>query len=76
MRAAIRNLGRAYGSYACLAEVMGVPKHSVEHAASTSRVSYKYAVLVARAAGTTVEALLSPPVAADRCPTCNTRRAS
>ncbi|XXX81492.1 transcriptional regulator [Sorangium sp. So ce134] len=71
-RAALRNLRSLFGSWSCLAEVMGVPKTTITNFVYGSHPSTTHglAAKAARAAGTTVERLLGRPVAADRCPTC------
>ena len=70
LRAALRNLRALYGSYACLAEVMGVSPKSLANVASGRRSSPGMAVRAAKAAGVTVERLLGAPVSADRCAHC------
>ncbi|MBK9263655.1 MAG: transcriptional regulator [Polyangiaceae bacterium] len=74
LRAAVRNLARAFGSYECLAVVVGVPKHSLHHVGSTSKVSYAFAVAIARAVGMTVDQLIGPLASVDVCPTCGARK--
>ncbi|WP_437900618.1 transcriptional regulator [Sorangium sp. So ce124] len=71
LRAALRNLRALYGTWACLAEVMGMPTRSIRAIASGKYAgSPGTAMRAARAAGTTIERLLGRPVAADRCPHC------
>jgi hypothetical protein len=71
LRAALKNLRAAYGTWACLAEVMGMPTRSIRAIASGQFAgSPGTAMRAARAAGTTIERLLGRPVAADRCPHC------
>ncbi|KYF72345.1 hypothetical protein [Sorangium cellulosum] len=71
LRAALRNLRAAYGSWACLADVMGMSVTSVEAIANGRDAgSPATAQRAAKAAGLTVEQLLGGLVAADRCPTC------
>ncbi|WP_438035460.1 transcriptional regulator [Sorangium sp. So ce204] len=71
LRAALRNLRALYGTWACLAEVMGMPTRSIRAIASGQYGgSPGTAMRAARAAGTTIERLLGRPVAADRCPHC------
>jgi hypothetical protein len=71
LRAALRNLHAAYGSWSCLAEVMGMKVRTLRAIATgESAGSHGSAVRAARAAGTTVERLLGRPVAADRCAHC------
>jgi transcriptional regulator with XRE-family HTH domain len=67
----LRNLRAAYGSWACLAEVMGVSVTSVEAIANGRNPgSPATAQRAAKAAGLTIERLLGGLTAADRCPTC------
>lgn len=73
VRTAIRNLARAYGTWGCLALVMGIPEHSLQQAVNrrNGRPSAAMVLLAARAGGTTVEQILSGKIApAGRCPTC------
>ncbi|WP_438020678.1 transcriptional regulator [Sorangium sp. So ce315] len=71
LRAALRNLRAAYGSWSCLAEVMGMSVVAVEAIANgRENGSPATAQRAAKAAGLTVEQLLGGLVAADRCPTC------
>ncbi|WP_437484690.1 transcriptional regulator [Sorangium sp. So ce1014] len=71
LRAALRNLRAAYGSWSCLAEVMGMSITSVEAIANgRDSGSPATAQRAAKAAGVTVEQLLGGLVAADRCPSC------
>jgi hypothetical protein len=61
LRQALKNLRLRFGSWSCLAEVMDVPVQSLT-AASSSRPgfgSYGLALRAARAAGSTIEAVLS-----------------
>lgn len=74
LRAAVRNLAKAFGSYECLAAVVGVPKHSLHHAGSTGKVSHSFAVAIARAVGMTVDQLIGPLASVDVCPTCGARK--
>jgi hypothetical protein len=75
LRAALRNLRKAYGSWACLAEVMGMSLWSIQGIArGRDNGSPSTAQRAAKAAGITVEQLLGGPVSADRCPTCGARR--
>ncbi len=69
-RAALRNTVRAYGSASCLADAMGLPVTTVTRAGCRS-FSGTFAIRLARAAGVSVEAMLSGALnAAGRCPTC------
>ncbi|MRG90493.1 transcriptional regulator [Polyangium spumosum] len=70
LRAAIRNLRRAFGSYPCFAAATGLSLSTVEKAGSTGRVSLGFVLAVARSVGSTVERLIGPPVVADACPLC------
>lgn len=71
LRATLKNLKRAYGSYACLAEVMGVSKDALYGAASGNKPgSPALLLLAARAAGTTIEALLAPLGSVEICLVC------
>lgn len=74
LRAAVRNLARAHGSYAQLAEVVGAPIHSLHHVGSTGKVSYGYALLIARALGMSVDQLIGPLSSTETCPTCGARK--
>ncbi|XXX78579.1 transcriptional regulator [Sorangium sp. So ce134] len=67
----MRNLRTAYGTWGCLAVVMGVSRDSLRRiAAGRDAGSPATAQRAAKAAGVTVEQLLGGLVAADRCPTC------
>ncbi|EYF06017.1 Hypothetical protein CAP_2477 [Chondromyces apiculatus DSM 436] len=70
LRAALRNLRALYGSYGALAEVMGVSPSSLANIVSGRPASPGMAVRAARAAGTTVEALLGDLKVAASCPHC------
>ncbi|WP_437836663.1 helix-turn-helix domain-containing protein [Sorangium sp. So ce1153] len=71
LRAALRNLRKAYGSWSCLAEVMGMAVDSLKGIAyGRDSGSPGTAQRAAKAAGVTVEQLLGGLTAADRCPTC------
>ena len=71
LRAALKNRRAAYGSWSCLAEVMGVSVACVEAiAGGRDAGSPATAQRAAKAAGITVEQLLGGLAAADRCPTC------
>lgn len=81
LRIALKNLRRAFGSWSCLAEVLGVSAASVEAVANGhDRGSPGLALRAARASGVPIERILSGKLAAaDRCPTCGhaaERRAS
>lgn len=71
LRATIRNAGRAYGSIACLADAMHIP---VKTLYKTKRHGAALALAVARAAGMTVEAVISGKLSdAGRCKACGSR---
>lgn len=78
IRALLRNLRTAYGSWECLAAVTGYAKTSLSSAATKpERASYSFVVQLARAAGMTVEEVLSPRLApvVGCCPTCGRKGA-
>jgi hypothetical protein len=71
LRAALENLHRAYGTWACLAEVMGVSTNTLT---GNYEGSPGLALRAARAGGMSVEAVLSGVLsAAGRCETCGSR---
>ena len=71
LRAALQNLRRAYGTWACLADVMGVSLHALTSHASGSP---GLALRAARAGGMSVEAVLTGALSsAGRCETCGSR---
>ena len=73
IRATLRNLRAAYGSWSCLAEVTGFSWSTLSSAASDPRKATLSLVYgVARAAGMTVDQVLAPGLVsvADVCPTC------
>jgi hypothetical protein len=75
-RAAAKNTARAYGGLRCLADAMRVAFTSLRHATygSRRRPSAGLALALARAAGVSVESILSGALtAAGRCPTCGHR---
>ncbi|MCC6553004.1 MAG: transcriptional regulator [Polyangiaceae bacterium] len=74
LRAALRNLRALYGSWSCLADVMGLSEKSLKHIVAGRRASPATALLVARAAGATLTRVIGAPTAADRCPTCGACR--
>lgn len=75
IRAAIRNLSRAYGGRDVLAAVLNVRQHLLtEVVCRKSRGSYALAILLSRAAGISLEALLSPLKSVEICPTCGARK--
>jgi hypothetical protein len=71
LRAALRNLRALYGTWARLAEAMGVPHGTlIAFICAKNGASHGLAAKAAKAAETTVERILGAPVAADRCPHC------
>jgi hypothetical protein len=72
LRVVLKNLHRAYGTWSCLAETMGVSEdtlHSI--VAGRQRGSHAMAVFAARAAGLPVEEVLSGGLTvAKNCPLC------
>ena len=71
IRAAIRTLSRAHGGRDVLAKAMGVRRHLLTEVVCRKTCgSYGLAVLLARVAGISFEALLSPLKSVDVCPTC------
>ncbi|XXT25055.1 transcriptional regulator [Sorangium sp. So ce429] len=70
LRAALRNLRALYGTWACLAEVMGVSAGTLQQLASGNGGSHAMALRAAKAAGTTLDRILGRPAAADHCPAC------
>ncbi|WP_437902927.1 helix-turn-helix transcriptional regulator [Sorangium sp. So ce327] len=71
LRAALKNLRAAYGSWECLAEVMGMSPVTLQGIAGGRDAGSPGTVQrAAKAAGITVEQLLGGLAAADRCPTC------
>ena len=70
-RQAIRNLKDHFGTWACLAEAMGLPVKSLIKAAS-GRYGLSPAVLLRamRASGLTLDDLLGGPAPAGRCWAC------
>ncbi|MBK9265401.1 MAG: transcriptional regulator [Polyangiaceae bacterium] len=73
IHAAIKNVARAYGGRDVLAAVMGFAKGTLY---SRETRSYGFAYLLARAAGITIEQLLSgQPHAVGSCPLCGRKGA-
>lgn len=78
LRAALQNLRFALGGWDVVAEVTGIRRVTLEHAGSkrSRRPHAAIAIRAARAAGISVEALLSGKMRpTDRCPTCGTHAA-
>ena len=76
LRAALRNLARAFGTWDCLAEVLGFSTPTLHNAASANRpkASPALALRVAKVSGMSVEAILGGTLsAAGRCETCGHR---
>lgn len=76
VRAAVRNIARAYGGNAVLADVMGVPADTISGVLTSRkhRASGTFAIRLARAAGASVEAILTGALSeAARCNTCGHR---
>lgn len=76
LRAGLHNLRRACGGWAVVGKLTGIPKDTLARAACSSgpRPGAALALRVAKAAGMSVEALLSGVITeAGRCPTCGTR---
>lgn len=76
--ATLRNLRWAYGSWGCLAKVIGCPVQTVRHAATRSgKGSAILAVRAAKAGGVSVESVLSGVLGvAGKCSTCGHRLAT
>ncbi|WP_437759854.1 transcriptional regulator [Sorangium sp. So ce1389] len=71
LRAALRNLRAAYGTWDCLADVMGVSRSTLRNIVKGhDGGSLAMATRAAKAAGVPVERLLGDLAAADRCPAC------
>ncbi|AUX21612.1 transcriptional regulator [Sorangium cellulosum] len=70
LRAAVRNLRALYGTWACLAEVMGVSAGTLQQLASGNGGSHAMALRAAKAAGVSLDQILGRLTPADRCPTC------
>ena len=77
IRATLRNLKLAFGGWDVLAAVLNVkPEHIKNVFYRVSPGSYALAVLLARAAGVTVEQVLSDrPHEAGKCPVCGRKGA-
>jgi len=72
LRQVLKNLRLRYGSWSCLGEVMGIRPGSLAAAATRNgHGSAAIALRAARAAGSTVEAVLAGKlIPAGVCPTC------
>lgn len=70
-RQAMRNLRDAFGSWGCLAAAMGAHPVTLSGMMSGAKsVSGDMVVRAMRASGLSLNELLGPPVAADRCRAC------
>lgn len=75
----LRNLARAYGTWGCLATVMGMNEKSLHNARGYRgrRPSGALVIRAAQAGGVSVESVLSGVLGdASRCPTCGHRSGS
>jgi hypothetical protein len=74
-RASLKNMARAFGTWACLAEVIGVPVACLKTAISKGRRPSGILVIrTAQAAGMSVEAIIGGKLsAAGRCSSCGSR---
>lgn len=76
-RAALRNLRALYGSWPCLADVMGVHPDTLRTIAyGRKRPSAAIGIAAARAAGETLDRMIAPPFNAAACPHCGARRSA
>jgi len=74
IKAAVRNIARAYGGYAVLVAVTELNRKTLEK--SDRSASFALAIVVARAAGIPVETILSGVVSeAGRCAVCGRKGA-
>ena len=72
----LKNLRRSFGSWACLATAMGVQERTLTSVAyeRKHRPTGTFAVRLAKAAGVSVESILSGTITdAGSCPTCGHR---
>jgi hypothetical protein len=75
LQAALRHARALFGTWACAADALRVVKETLLAAASgRAPVSAEVAVRLAKALGKPLDALLSPPTDAGRCPTCGASR--
>ena len=71
LRAALKNLRFSYGSWACLAEIIGVHPDTLKAMSSGRKpVSSRIALAAAKASGQPLDRLIGSPTSANRCPTC------
>lgn len=77
LAAALQNLRRAFGTWACLADAMGLREEMIKKLGTGRRrrgSSPAVAIIAARTAGMSVEAILSGTLSpAGRCETCGAR---
>jgi hypothetical protein len=75
VRAALKNMARAYGSMPVLAGILGVPVDTLYNLSKpTERPSGVLVIRLAAAAGISVEAILTGALtSAGRCPACGHR---
>ena len=72
LRLTMRNAARAFGTWSCLADAMGVSRAALKHAMRRRAVSPEIAVRLAFATGISLDALLrTGVVVAGRCPSCD-----
>lgn len=67
---ALRNLRDAFGTWACMADAMGVREGAIHHAINRKRISIAMLYAASRASGLTIDDLLSVPVPAGMCKAC------
>lgn len=67
---AMRNLRDAFGSYACMADAMGVFPNTLVSAVRRKEVTVAMLFAASRASGLTIDDLLSVPVPAGMCKAC------
>jgi hypothetical protein len=75
IRAALKGARRAFGTWGCLADAMGIGKAAVEYASQGHRVSAEMAIRLSFATGISLDALLRPGVLdAGKCIACGATR--
>jgi hypothetical protein len=76
MRTALRNARAAFGTWACLADAMGIGKGALADAVNNrNHISPEMVIRFAAATGMSVDVLLHPSIAAtDQCPSCGATR--
>jgi len=74
-RASLKNLARAFGSWGCLASVIGIPAETLQQAIGPRRrPSGVLVIRAAQAAGMSVEAIIGGQLSpVGRCETCGSR---